>query len=148
MEIEYMLISQMNEGCVLHISGMMCQSILRLQDVHLSLPGARNGLKTGVPDTDRNVGIQGFIWVQSSSNVHIPYVHCMPTVSVLFLEYFQVTASGRGHSRMKKCDARLRPYYLFGRTKFPWFKSVNVKLFEVNVKVSVVRNLGAETLEP
>ena len=61
MEIEYMLISQMNEGCVLHISGMMCQSILRLQDVHLSLPGARNGLKTGVPDTDRNVGIQGFI---------------------------------------------------------------------------------------
>lgn len=47
MEIEYMLISQINEGCVLHISGMMCQSILRLQGVHLSLPNAHDGFKDG-----------------------------------------------------------------------------------------------------
>ena len=40
MEIENMLISQINEGCLLHMNGMMCQSILRLQDVYLSLPSA------------------------------------------------------------------------------------------------------------
>lgn len=42
-----MLISQTNEDCVLHISGMMCQSILRLQGVHLSLPSANDGFKDG-----------------------------------------------------------------------------------------------------
>jgi hypothetical protein len=46
-----------------------------------------------IPDTSRNVRIQGFIRVQASSNVHIPYVHCMPMVSALLIEHF--TASGR-----------------------------------------------------
>ena len=68
-------------------------------------------LRMDIPDTIRNVRIQGFIQVQASSNVHILYVHCVPMVSVLLLE--QVTASGRGHSSgRKECDVKLRSYYM------------------------------------
>ena len=92
MGIEYMLISQINESCLLHISGMMCQSIFRLQDVHPSLPSAPTMVsRMDIPDTSRNVRIQGFIQIQASSNVYILYVHYMPALSVLFLEH--VTAS-------------------------------------------------------
>jgi hypothetical protein len=88
-------------------------------------------LRMDIPDTSRNVGIQGFIQVQASSNVHILYVHCVPTMSVLLLDH--VTASGGGHSRRKKCDAKLRSYYYANVRNFRGSeKSLDVKLSEVN----------------